>query len=177
MKRIAIAAAAASFLALGSAQAQQQQTQQSPLYGELGYSFLRHDSGLGFRADPQALRGIIGYGLHPNFAVEGMAAFGTQDDSANGFNSKLRQQLGVFAKPRYAFDKFEVFGRLGWVQSKVRTTSAAGTVRDSDGDVAWGVGANYNINPSTYVGVDYLRSYDKGSSKIDGWTVGVGFRF
>jgi len=85
--------------------------------------------------------------------------------------------LGVFAKPKYAIDNFEVFGRLGWVQSKLRTRSAAGTVNDSDGDLAWGVGANYNINPSTYVGVDYLRSHDKRNSKIDGWTVGVGFRF
>ena len=176
MKRIAIAAAAA-FLAWGSAQAQQQPTRQGPFYGELGYSFLRHDSGLGFRANPQALRGIIGYNLHPNLAVEGMAAFGTRDDNDQGFNSKIRHQYGVFAKPKYAIDNFEVFGRLGWVQSKLRTTSAAGTVHESGGDFAWGVGANYNINPTTYVGVDYLRSHDKGSSKIDGVTVGVGFRF
>lgn len=176
MKRIVIAAAAAS-LALGAAAQAQLQPQQTPLYGELGYTFLRHDSGLGFRANPQALRGIVGYNFHPNFAVEGMAAFGTSDDSDNGFTSKLRHQYGVFAKPKYAFDNFEVFGRVGWVQSKIRTSSAAGTVSDSEGDFAWGLGANYNINPRTYVGIDYLRSYDKGSTKVDGVTIGVGFRF
>jgi len=175
MKRIVIAAAAAS-LALGAAQAQQQ-PQATPLYGELGYSFLRHDSGLGFRTNPQALRGIIGYDFHPNLAVEGMAAFGTSDDSDGGFTSKLRHQFGVFAKPKYTFDNFEVFGRLGWVKSKLRTSSAAGTVNDSAGDFAWGLGANYNINPRTYVGIDYLRSYDKGSTKVDGVTIGVGYRF
>jgi opacity protein-like surface antigen len=177
MKRIAIAAAAA-LLALGSAQAQQQQTtQQSPFYGELGYSFQRFDSGLGIRTNPQSLRGIVGYNLHPYFAVEGMAAFGTRDDSDNGVTGKVRQQLGVFVKPKYAIDNFEVFGRVGYVNSKLRTSSATGTVNTSEGDFAWGVGANYNINPRTYVGIDYLRSYDKGSSKVDGVTVGVGYRF
>jgi outer membrane autotransporter protein len=170
-----VIAAASAFLAFGAAHAQQQQA--TPLYGELGYSFLRHDSGLGFRTNPQALRGIIGYNVHPNLAVEGMAAFGTSDDSDNGFTSKLRHQYGVFAKPKYAFDNFEVFGRLGWMQSRIRTTSAAGTVNDSSGDFAWGLGVNYNLNPKTYVGVDYLRSYDKGNSKVDGVTIGVGYRF
>lgn len=176
MKRLVIAAAAASaLLALGTAQAQQQQAQ-SPFYGELGYSFLNID-GANFGANPQALRGIVGYNFHPNFALEGMAAFGTRDDTDNGFTSKLRSQYGVFAKPKYAFNNVEVFGRLGYVQSKVRTSSVAGTVNESGGDFAWGLGANYNINPRTYVGVDYLRSYDKGSTKVDGVTIGVGFRF
>lgn len=176
MKRLVIAAAAASaFLSLGTAQAQQLQPQ-SPFYGELGYSFQRHE-GPGFQTNPQALRGIAGYNFHPNLAVEGMAAFGTNDDSDNGVTSKLRHQYGVFVKPKYAFNNVEVFGRVGWVQSKLRTTSAAGTVNDGDGDFAWGLGANYNVNPRTYVGVDYLRSYDKGSNKVDGVTIGVGFRF
>ncbi|HEX7891250.1 MAG TPA: porin family protein [Ramlibacter sp.] len=173
MKRLVIAAASA-FLALASAHAQQQA---SPLYGELGYSFLRHDSGLGFRTNPQALRGIVGYNVHPNLAVEGMAALGTSDDSDNGFTSKMRHQIGVFAKPKYAFDNFEVFGRVGWVQSRLRTTSAAGTVNESGSDFAWGLGANYNINPKMYVGVDYMRTFDKGNSKVDGVTIGVGYRF
>lgn len=176
MKRIVIAAASALVM-LGTAQAQQQQPQQTPLYGELGYSFLRHESGLGFQTNPQALRGIVGYNFHPYLAVEGMAAFGTNDDSDAGFASKVRNQFGVFAKPKYAIDNFEVFGRLGWVRTKVRATSAAGTVSDSDGDFAWGAGVNYNINPRTYVGVDYLRALDKDRTKVDGWTVGVGFRF
>lgn len=174
MKRLVIAAASA-FLALGAAQAQQQ-APASPFYGELGYSFQRHD-GPGFRTAPHSLRGIAGYNFHPNLAVEGMAAFGIRDDSDNGVTSKVRSQLGVFVKPKYAFDNFEVFGRLGWVQSRIRTSSAAGSTSNSEGDFAWGLGANYNINPKTYVGVDYLRSYDKGGSTIDGVTLGVGFRF
>ena len=47
----------------------------------------------------------------------------------------------------------------------------------SDNDFAWGLGVNYNFNPRTYAGIDYLRQYDKDGLKIDGWTINVGYRF
>ena len=85
MKRIAIAAAAA-LLMLGTAQAQQARTAASPLYGELGYTFLNFEGG-GVDADPQALRGIVGYNFHPFFAAEGMLAFGTRSDDGSSSRS------------------------------------------------------------------------------------------
>jgi opacity protein-like surface antigen len=168
MKRIAIAAAAA-LLMLGTAQAQQARTAASPLYGELGYTFLNFEGG-GVDADPQALRGIVGYNFHPFFAAEGMLAFGTRSD--NGL--RLRNAIGVFAKPKFDFGNVQVFGRLGWVRSKFRV---AGFGSDSDDDFAYGVGLNYSFNPRTYVGADWMRYFDKDGVSIDGLTLSVGFRF
>jgi hypothetical protein len=70
MKVIAIATAAASLL-LGVAAHAQQAPAAGPLYGELGYSWAQIH-GNGVKATPGAIRGIIGYDVHPNLAVEGM---------------------------------------------------------------------------------------------------------
>ena len=175
MKRIAIAAAAA-LLMIGSAQAQQATA--SPLYGELGYSFVQiKESTTGFNATPQALRGIIGYNFHPYFAGEAMVAIGTNSDSDLGVDAKLKNAFGLFIKPKYDFNNFEVFGRLGWVRTKLKASGNGFTVSDSDNDFAYGLGVNYNFNPRTYAGIDYMRQYDKDGLKIDGWTINVGYRF
>lgn len=170
MKRIAIAAAAALLMLGTAAQAQQVRTAGSPLYGELGYTFLDFDADGGGSADPQALRGIIGYNFHPFFAAEGMLALGTKSDEG----LKLRNAIGLFIKPKYNFGNVEVFGRLGWVRAKVRV---AGFGSDTDDDIAYGIGLNYNLNPRTYVGADWMRYFDKDGVKIDGLTLSVGFRF
>jgi opacity protein-like surface antigen len=162
MKRIAIAAAAA-LLMLGTAQAQQR----SPLYGELGYSFMTV-KGFGFDASPQALRGVIGYNFHPYFAGEAMLAFGTAKDD----DQKVKSSFGVFLKPKYDFGNLEAFGRLGWARTKL-----GGPIEGSDSDFAYGVGVNYSFNPKMYVGADWMRYADKDGVKIDGLTISLGYRF
>ena len=179
MKHLTLAAAAA-FLLLGTAHAQQAST--SPLYGELGYSFLKV-KGNGFSADPHALRAIIGYEFHPLVAVEGMAAIGTRKDTFNDgvedVRIKMKHAFGVFAKPKFNPNpNVELFGRLGWVKSRFEASCPSGTCQgDSDSDFAYGAGLNYRFNPKAHVGIDYMRYFSKNGVKIDGVTVSVGYRF
>lgn len=183
MKRLAVAAASV-LLMLGTAQAQSR----APLYGELGYSFLEFKSD-GFKAKPHALRGIVGYEFHPNFAAEGMLAFGVRSDDFTvtefgvpvNVDVKLRNAYGVFLKPKYNFGPAEVFARVGYARLKVKATACSGGVcasdSDSDGDVAWGLGVNYNINPRMYVGADWMRLNDDDGGKVQGMTISFGYRF
>jgi len=174
MKRILVAAAAALTM-LGTAQAQQR----SPLYGELGYSFLQiKESSTGFDATPQALRGIIGYNFHPYFAGEAMLAVGTSSDSDRGVDAKVKSAVGLFVKPKYDFNNnFEVFGRLGWARTKARFSVPGFSADGSDSDFAYGVGVNYSFDPKMYVGADYMKLLDKDGAKVQGWTISLGYRF
>ena len=173
-----LAACAAAVLYAGGAQAQQPVATSSPWNAEIGYSWMNiRDSGLGFRVKPKALRGIIGYSFHPNLAVEGMAAFGTRSDSDQGVDVKLRSAYGVFLKPKFDWNNFEVFGRLGYARTNVRASALGVNANGSDNDFAWGAGAAYNINPHTYVSVDYMRLDNKHSTRVDGWTLNLGYRF
>lgn len=175
MLSLAVAAAA---LAAGAAHAQAVAPQQSPWFGELGYSWLDfRDNDVGFRSRPQAIRGIVGYNFHPNFAVEGMAAFGTRSGTDAGIDTKLSSAYGVFLKPKYDFNNIEVFARVGWARERVRASALGVSDSATDNDFAWGAGASYSINPRTYVALDYMRLHNKDSARIDGWTLGVGYRF
>jgi outer membrane autotransporter protein len=171
MKAIAIAAAAASLL-VGVAAHAQQAPAASPLYGELGYSWTQIH-GNGFKATPGAVRGIIGYDLNPNLAVEGMLEGGTRDATDNGVTARLQSSYGLFVKPKYDFGNAEVFARAGWA----RTNLDLSTGNVSSNDFAYGVGAKYNVTPRMNVGLDYTRLADKNGVKVDGVTLGLGYHF
>ena len=170
--QFAIKTAAIAALTLAAAGAQAQ------IYGELGYSALDIE-GSGTSVNLGALSGIIGYDLHPNLAVEGMLAFGVNDDKIGGAKVELEHSYGLFAKPRIMLSpNFELFGRLGYVESKLKA-SAPGyrSLTDTDGDWAYGLGGNYYFDRNSYLSINYLRFYDKDNVKGDGVTVGVGMRF
>lgn len=173
MKKIAIAAA---LLAAGVAQAQ---TGNSAFYAEGGYQFTNIDY-FGPKADVGAVRGVLGWDLHPNVAAELMVNVGAGDDSIGnlGAKVKLKSATGVFFKPKYALnDQFEVFGRLGWASVKLKFSNATASAEDKGNDFAWGLGASYKFNKQWYGSVDYTNFYDKDSAKVSGVALSVGYRF
>jgi outer membrane autotransporter protein len=172
MKAIAIAAAAASLLLGGVAAHAQQAPAASPVYGELGYSWAQIQ-GNGFKATPGAVRGIVGYNLHPNLAVEGMLEGGTGHETDNGVSAKLKSSYGLFVKPKYDIGNAELFARVGWA----RTNLDLSTGDVSSNSFAYGLGAKYNLTPRMNVGLDYTRLADKNGVKVDGVTLGVGYNF
>lgn len=170
---------AACLLMAGAAHAQQAN---QALYGEIGYTQLKYSAAGVPDAKPGMLRGIIGYDLHPNFALEGMLGFGVKDDSVNfmgvNFDVKAQHAYGVFVKPKINPTKdLELFLRMGYSRFKTKVSVLGVSASDSDGDFSYGGGLNYNVSPSTFIGVDYMNYFKKDGGKIDGLTVGVGFRF
>ena len=187
MKRMVTAAAAATLFALGSAHAQMAMPTTSALYGELGYTFMKIDAaGTSFR--PGAIRGVLGWDVHPMAAIELMAAFGANKDDKNivvngvstNVDADLKTMYGIFIKPRYVMNQFELFGRLGYAHTKVKAESTNnGLVNEShsDDDFAWGLGVNYRFNPRMYVGLDWMRYSNQSNHKVDGLTLGFGYHF
>jgi opacity protein-like surface antigen len=181
MKLIAIAAASAMLLAGGAVHAQMARGASGNVYGELGYTSLKIQES-GFSVKPGMLRGIVGFNFNQNLALEGMLGFGVRKDSSNGIQSEVRHMFGVYVKPKVVLgDAFELFGRLGYADTRLRSTAnvAGFTASDSSSgsDVSYGFGANFNIAPQAYIGVDYMRYYNKNDVKLDGVTLSIGSRF
>ena len=179
-KSIALAAAAAALLIAGGAQAQAR-TAASPLYGELGYTFLHVKADDGPSFNPAMVRGIIGYDFHREVRVEGMAAFGTQKDTASfeGIPVTLdpRTAVGVYLKPKANLGGVEVFGRLGYSSVRAKVSAAGFTDSGTNSGFSYGIGANLNISPRMYVGADWMRYNKDDGDTTDGATISVGFRF
>lgn len=186
MKHLAIAATAA-LLCIGQAQAQTPQFQSSALYGELGYTWLKVDAA-GTSARPDAIRGILGYDFHPNFALEGMVAGGVNSDNKDGtvngtptnVNVKLSSMYGLWIKPKYDWGQLETFGRFGYAHTSAKIKSNNNALVDStqsDNDFAWGLGLNYRFNRNAYVGADWMRYDNQSGHHIDGLTLSVGYHW
>jgi opacity protein-like surface antigen len=198
MKLIAIAAASA-LLVLGTAHAQQARSALSGGYAEIGYTQLKLSGEGAADAKPGAIRGIVGYDVHPNFALEGMLAFGVRDDNASetfstGFGPvtatgeiKLKHAFGLYVKPKFDLtDAVQVYGRVGYTRARFEASATAtvpgvGTVSasdaDSEGGASFGLGANFKFTPNAYVGLDYMRYFKRDGVNVNGLTIGLGYRF
>jgi len=58
-----------------------------------------------------------------------------------------------------------------------RTSLKANGVSDSDTGLAYGAGVTYDLSKTTYLNADYTKYHDRDDQKLEGFTVGVGFRF
>ena len=137
-----------------------------------------------FKAKPSTFSGLVGYGVHPNVDVEGYLALGagSSTETVNGvdFGTKLKAKssFGVFVKPKVMVsNELEVFARLGYLENKYTTTSANTTGKNTDGSIAYGVGANYYFDKRTYVTGSYMNYNNKDGLKVNGLSVGVGYKF
>lgn len=147
--------------------------QAQSLYGEIGYTGLEHREP-GLKVSPGMVRGVVGYDITPNVAVEGVLGLNGGSDTASGTTLKINNMVGVFGKVQAPVtDAFKVYGRLG----AVRTSLKANGVSDSDTSLAYGAGVTYDLSKTTYVNADYTVYHDRRDQKLDGFTVGVGFRF
>lgn len=143
------------------------------VYGELGYTGLDYKAP-GLKVNPGMVRGVVGYELNPQLAVEGVVGLQGGSDTASGTTLRLDNMVGVFGKVQAPLtDALKVYGRLG----VARTSLKANGVSDSDTGLAYGAGITYDLSKTTYLNADYTQYLDRRDRKLEGFTVGVGYRF
>ena len=169
-KTIRIAALAALFVAAGA---------QAQVYVEGNFAPTKVTvDGYDGSFKPSALEGIVGYGLHPNFAVEGVLGFGVKKGSSDGIDFKIKSTYGFYLKPRYQVsDQVELFARVGYLKSKVEASDSTETLSGREGSTAWGLGASYAIDKNLYLTAGYNQFFKKDDVKIRGFNFGVGYKF
>ncbi len=172
------AAAAAMVLVAVAAQAQ---ANKSEFYGELGLTSVTYKES-GYSIKPTMIRAIGGVDVHPNFAVEGMLAIGATNDTVRIQNVNLTGEIdnayGIFLKPKATLaPNLEVFGRLGYVKTKISASIPGYAISDTGSDTAYGLGVSYKFSESLSLNADYMSYYNKNAVKGTGFTVGLGMRF
>lgn len=114
-------------------------------YVGAGYTHFDYDGG-----EIGALTGRLGYRFHPNFAVEGEASTGIDEDDA----IELNHNVGAYAVGLVPVsDRFDLLGRVGYQTTEVDTP-----LGDADADgLAYGVGAQWRFTPTFGVRADWTR--------------------
>lgn len=157
------------------------------MYAEIGYTQLsvKESDPMGaIKFSPQVLTGLFGYQITPNIAVEGLLGFGAGKDelklgsASSGVQGKVKNAVGVFFKPSVAVsDSIDLFGRIGWVRSEMELSAPGVSMSESDSDIAYGFGANFNLSKTSYIQANWMNYFKKDGVKIDGLTVAYGIRF
>jgi opacity protein-like surface antigen len=177
MKTVVAAAALSCFV---GAQAQSNPGA-SPVYGELGWASITYKES-GYKLQPGMVRAIVGTEVNPNLNVEGMLGFGISDDTVSIQNVRVTGEIsnawGIFLKPKATIaPNLELFGRVGYVKTKVTASVPGYAVSDTGGDLAYGAGLSYKISDTTSLNADYMSYYNKDGVKGTGFTIGLGLRF
>ena len=179
-KILKTAVAAAALVCVVGAQAQSKPGA-SPVYGELGWASITYKES-GYKLQPGMVRAIVGTEVNPNLSVEGMLGFGVADDTVNiqgvRVTGEINHAWGVFLKPKASVaPNLELFGRVGYVKTKVTASVPGYAISDTGGDLAYGAGLSYKISDSTSLNADYMSYYNKDGVKGTGFTIGLGLRF
>jgi opacity protein-like surface antigen len=157
-------------------------------YGEIGVTSINYEenvSGIKVKSSPMAIRGIFGYEVHPNFAVEGLVGFGIGDDnvkvngtSVSGAKFKIDSVFGIYAKPKAQLtSELEGFIRAGFARSKGAVSLSGLNSSSSSSSFSYGLGMSYAVNKTTSINVDFMSYLNKNDSKAAGFTVALATNF
>lgn len=162
---------------------------QAQTYGEIGYTgvtYKEKSDGVELKASPSAIRGILGYELNSNLAIEGLLAVGVGDSkgkvngqSITGLELGVTNVVGIYLKPKVKLSNdFEIFGRFGYASSKAEISlEGVGSESVSENSFSYGAGFNYAINTNVSLNIDYMQYVNKDGAKGSGYTLGVGYKF
>jgi outer membrane autotransporter protein len=171
-------------LAVGASVHAQTQKPANPWYGELAYAPVKIKQVDATDGTAKNLRGIVGYELNPNVALEGLLSLGVGDASAtvsgDPVDTRVNRVVGLYVKPKVAVSQdIEFFARLGYARTKVTSTLTATGEAESESasDVSYGLGASYRINDRWSAVVDYMRYPDKNGVRLQGLSAGLRVKF
>jgi OmpA-OmpF porin, OOP family len=135
---------------------------------------------VGLNSDDETGFGLsAGYRFDRHWAVEaGYQDTGQTNIGGTGVDSNAWELTGVGHLP--LDERFEVFGKLGFYRGKVH----GGGLDDTNRDLTFGLGGQYNVNPQLGVRLGWQRYADMGSGAggaagedLDMWKVGLVYSF
>ncbi len=165
----------------------------SALADDTGHAYVAVDYGPATYANapgfpnPGMLRIAGGFNLSPNFGAElGYSIFGSSAISGPGGTASIDsagslQFLAVGRAP--LSPQFEIFGKIGFAANSytlnVNTAALAGTASYSKTDLAFGVGAKFNVTPSFGIEGQYLNygAFDPYNPPLKASSLSVGAVF
>lgn len=157
---VLVAAAAATALIATPAAAQSGAT--GTWYAGAGYTHYDLDE-----AEVGGVTGRLGYRFHPNFAVEGEATVGMQDDD----NAELDNATGIYAVGILPVTQsLDLFGRVGYQKLSVDGTGPVADIDDSG--PGYGAGANLRVSDRFGIRGEYTRLDSGDDAESDTFSIG-----
>jgi len=125
-----------------------------------------------------AIYGRFGASFNDNISAEARLGFGVGDDSVDGIKVELDNLYGVYVRGGIpAGEVFYPYAILGYSKAKGTASGFGVSVSDSESDLSYGVGADFNVNETFKINAEYMSYVDKDDFELTGFSVGVAFSF
>lgn len=158
---------------------------QTPWYGSVGLATLDYEEDfISGEASVTAISGALGVEFIPNLAGELRVGFGlngdtlTFDDDGDlvDVDFDLDEFYGVYLRPQFKNENFQVYGLLGYINVGVTANAGGGDVSDDDSDVTFGGGVGYVFNEVMSVNLEYT-SFGAEYYDLDGFGIRLEMEF
>lgn len=164
-------------------------------YGELGFVSLRGKNPKLFTGGgsfkPKMLRGVLGKPITPWLNGELMLGIGSGGEqvrrlvpAATSADVEVKTLVGLYATPTLQLGKGKVFARLGYANitySDVNIPAPGPIVTQGifskHDSLSWGLGGSIDLSPNFSLNADYMTYYKRKGEKLDGFTIGLGYKF
>jgi outer membrane autotransporter protein len=84
----------------------------------------------------------------------------------------------LYLKPKTKLSQsVEIFGRIGFARLNGKTTTSLVTETTALSGVSYGAGMRFVISPTTSLNADYMQYLSKDGTKVNGFSLGVGYKF
>ncbi|MGV0959247.1 MAG: outer membrane beta-barrel protein [Limnohabitans sp.] len=142
--------------------------------------------GIRYEAKPLTFSALVGYNVHPNWGLEAYLAMGagharvTENGTNYGEEVSAKSAFGVFVKPKIVVgNDLELFARLGYLDQRFSTNFKNKHIMTANmsGAVAYGVGVNYHLDHRFYVTGSFMNFYKQEGFKVNGLSMGMGYKF
>jgi len=126
-------------------------------------------------AHPTVAIGKIGYNIIDNLAIEGRGAIGLNTQDIGFSSSKVDNIIGAYLKPNVDVTKeVNLYGLLGYSRTKQTVGGSESLVTKG---ASYGLGANYALSKNISLVMDAVRYGNKGTEKIDLYSIGFDYNF
>ena len=163
-------------------------------YGELGFVGLRGKNPKLFTGGsfkPSMLRGVLGTSFTPWLNGELMLGVGVNGDKVlqlapapTSVNAEVKTLLGVYATPTLKLSSGKLFARLGYANITFSDAKVPGAgpiatqgIFSKHDSLSWGLGGSFDLGNNLSLNADYMTYYKRKGEKLDGFTVGLGYKF
>lgn len=149
------------------------------MYAGANFSIVEYEeSGLD-SVEPTALVLRLGNEFTPNLALEARLGIGLSDDSVNVFGTtvdvEVDQFVGVYGRAIAPLGAVSLYGLIGYTDGELTASANGVSISADDSDLSYGVGADFVLNKTSAVNVEWARLLS--TSDYDVTALSVGYRY
>ena len=131
----------------------------------------------GLDASVTALYGRIGTNWNENFSGELRVGFGIGDDTVDilgeDVDIELNNFFGAYIKGGAQVNEvFYPYAIVGFTRGEAEASVLGFSVTESETDVSFGLGADFNVSESLTLNLEYMNYFDKDSAELSGFSLG-----